>query len=164
MFNPRYTATLNADLSSASAKDKLLKFVENRPSKYKTAPLEQLVIKRRPESIFERNSFIPQVTVEVSDTSSGSEIKFTFSLLNSVKWIYRIFVILLLSLELLLVFFAITNEAFNLLSLLIPAGFFAFLLALTHIGLYLTSKSVLEDFVQAITDQFENSPRLYRIK
>ena len=94
------------------------------------------------------NSFAPKAELLVDEM--GKTAKITLELKKPVKVIFSIFCLLAVTMEILLVYFAITNKVTELLILLLPIGLALFAYLMLFAGFNLSAKVKLKELENVI--------------
>lgn len=94
------------------------------------------------------NSFAPKAELLVDEM--GKTAKITLELKKPVKVIFSIFCLLAATMEILLVYFAITNKVTELLILLLPIGLALFAYLMLFVGFNLSAKAKLNELENVI--------------
>ena len=94
------------------------------------------------------NSFAPKTELLVDEV--GKTAKITLELKKPVKVIFSIFCLLAATMEILLVYFAITNKVTELLILLLPIGLALFTYLMLFVGFNLSAKAKLKELEEVL--------------
>ena len=94
------------------------------------------------------NSFAPKTELLVDEV--GKTAKITLELKKPVKVIFSIFCLLAAAMEILLVYFAITNKVTEHLILLLPIGLALFAYLMLFVGFNLSAKAKLNELEEVL--------------
>lgn len=94
------------------------------------------------------NSFAPKVELLVDEM--GKTAKITLELKKPVKVIFSIFCLLATTMEILLVYFAVTSKVTERLILLLPIGLALFAYLMLFVGFNLSSKAKIKELEEVL--------------